>query len=196
MKSLSSQARAALLAGNIIIRWFWRGAFGSGAKGFWNDADDVLLDDVPYYGGGGMVSISSVPGVDDLSIPGLTVTLSSNKQQAFDGFFADVWHQKECALRLGLFNTETRNLVDEPDLAFSGYMDAAKRTGGAGNPAKLTIQCEDASMRAKRQFYTVRSDADQRARLSTDTFHQRLATASQKTVYWNQPTPTGAKPGG
>ncbi len=196
MKVLSDQVRAALDSGNVVIRWFWHGTFGSGTKGFWNDADDVQLGDIPYFGGGGMVSISTVAGVDDLSIPGLTVTLSSNKDEAFSGIFADIWHQKPCVLGLGLFSSETRNLLDDPDPAFRGYMDSAKRTGGAGNPAKLTIQCEDASMRSKRQFFTVRSDAGQRARLSTDTFHSRLAVASQKTVYWNQPTPAGAKPGG
>lgn len=194
MKNLSDPVRAGLLSGYIIPRLFVKGDFLSATWGFWNDAGDVSVDDVTYYGSGALVSVSATGGVSDLSIPGLTVTLSGLEPEVFASFFAEVWHQRPMALDIGFLDPATNNLLGAPDRAFSGYMDDAKRSGASKKTAKLEIQCEDASWRSTRVFSDVRSDSNQRARLSTDTFMRRLAVASQQTIYFNQPTPAGAKP--
>lgn len=193
MKNISDALRAGLLSGYIIPRLFVKGEFGSGTWGFWNDAGDVAVGGVTYYGSGALVSVSAMSGVSDLSVPGLTVSLSGVNGETFESFFSEVWHQKPMALDIGFLDPATRNLLDAPDRAFAGYMDDAKRSGASKKAAKLDIQCEDASWRSTRVFADVRSDANQRDRLSTDTFMKRLAVASQQTVYWNQPTPAASK---
>lgn len=196
MKSLDTAVRDGLLSGNIIPRLFVKGEFGSGTWGFWNDAGDVAVSGVTYYGSGGLVSISATGGVSDLSIPGVTVTLSGIKPEVFATFFGEVWHQKPMALDIGFLSPNSRKLLALPDRAFAGYMDDAKRSGASKKAAKLEIQCEDASWRSTRVFADVRSDGNQRDRLATDTFMRRLAVAAQQTVYRNMPTPPGAKPAG
>lgn len=197
MRNLSSGYRAALGdLGNVIIRLFMKGDFGSGIWGFWTDAFDVAVEGVTYYGASGVVSVSSFGGVSDGSIPGMSVKLSGLDAEARASFFDEVWHQRAASVSIGLLDKATRNLIGL-DTAFAGYMDDAKETGASKKPNTLEIKLEDSAMRGTRTFANVRSDADQRDRDASDGLFKFTATVGQTTVYWNQPTPkTGAKPSG
>jgi hypothetical protein len=190
MKNLPTALRDALASGAFIPRFFVKGEISGEYIGFWNDVGEVEVDDVPYEGSGALVGISRAGGgVSDMSVPGLTVTLSGIARDVLATFFGETWHQKPMALDIGFLSPDTRELLAPLDRAFSGFMDAAKRKGGAKKKATLEISCEDASWRLTRSFADVRSDANQRDRDPTDTFMKRLAVAARSTVYYNQPSP-------
>lgn len=189
MKSLSAAWMTALQQSSLIPRLFFNCNLASGIYGFWNDGPPVALNGVTYYGSGALGSVQSISGVSDMSVPGLTCSLSGIDAEALSTFFNETWHQRAGQVSIGLLDPATRNLVDTPDLAFDGFMDNAELDGGAGNQATLTITLEDASRLATRTFANVRSDADQRERDPDDTFFQYDAVAAQRPVYWNQPTP-------
>lgn len=196
MKDLSAAWINAINLQEMVVRVFMRldleeGPYGSGPYGFWNDVYDVAIGGITYRGYGRLVSVSTTAGVGDMSIPGLQLTLSGVDADVQDTFFQEVWHQKPVTISIGLLSPDTRQLVDTPDVYFSGFLDEATQSEDAESGAALTVACEDVSVRMTDTFDNTRSDADQRERDPTDTFMKNVTVAVSKTLFWGQPTPPG-----
>lgn len=196
MRSLSSANLAALAAGRIVPRALALMQFDEGAYGFWNDNGDIVVSGVTYHGTGALGTISALTETTNQSIPNFNLTLSGLDAEVLSDFFNYTWHQRAAQVYLALLDPASRLFVDAPTLMASGRMDKASIKGGAGQKSTLTISCEDVSRRLSWVNPTVRSDGDQRQRLSTDTFFQYVATTAQQQLYWGtkQPKPPHAIP--
>lgn len=188
MRALSSATLAAIAAGAVRPRALVQVQLVEATYGFWNDAGVLVTGGITYYGTGKLGSISAVAGVTNLGAPSITYTLSGLDPIVLQTFFTYTWHQRPIQLYLGLLDS-SNTLVDTPSLMASGRMDEAKLKGGKGKSAALQIAAEDVSRRLAWTNPSVRSDGDQRGRLSTDTFMQYVATTAEKQIYWGQKQP-------
>ncbi|MBL6853710.1 MAG: hypothetical protein ISS15_05325 [Alphaproteobacteria bacterium] len=193
MRTLSSATQTALAAGLLVVRALVNVYVDEGLFGFWNDLGTVSIGGVTYYGTGKLGEISKVDGVTNLSIPNFTVTLNGLDTDVLNDFFTYTWHQRPIQVLLALLDA-SRNLVDTPVVMASGRMDKAAIRGGGKQQSSLQLSCEDVSRRLSWVNPAVRSDADQRQRLSTDTFFSQVATTIEQQMYWGvkQPKPPHA----
>ena len=88
-----------------------------------------------------------------------------------------------------LFAPSLRTVFASPLLKFSGLMDKATRSGGDGQPGALVITIEDPMRASTLNNVSIRSDGDQRQRLSTDTAFQYVASVGRTEQYWGTKQP-------
>lgn len=192
MRQLSAATVAALSAGVLIQRIFAELQFVEQTFGFCNHNADVTINGQVYTGVGTLGSISSISGVTDLSVVGMRLTLSGLDDTVLGDFQNYTWHLRPATVFMGLLDPGTRNLVDTPFAIFKGLIENITVKGGGGSPSAIEVALESQARFLNRVSASVRSDADQRGRLATDTFFVPVANAGQEEIYWGQVRPKPA----
>jgi hypothetical protein len=187
---LDDATLAQIATGYLIERRFVTCYFDEGAKGFWNDIGNIVLaDGITYQGTGKVGQISDIPATTDMSLPGVTVTLSGLDDTVIAAFFSYTWHLRKIVLRSFLFAPSMASVFASPLVTFTGLMTKATRTGGDKQKAALVITVDDAMRRSVISSIGIRSDGDQRLRLSTDSAFRGVGSVGRTVQYWGQPQP-------
>lgn len=187
---LDDDTLAEIATGFLIERRFVTMMCDEGTIGFWNDVVPITMPDgVTYQGLGRLGVFSPIPSTLDFSISAVTTTLSGLDDTVIDDFLTMSWHLRPVVLRSWLFDQSLNTAFDSPLFEFWGLMDKATRTGGDKTPGSIVLSIEDASRRSTVTNLSIRSDGDQRMRLSTDGSFQGVASVGRADLYWGMRQP-------
>ena len=200
MKTLNSavvaarQARAGTSAHGLI--WVTAKDRVTGAAetiGFWTGLDhrDFTIKDVDrtYFGAGNVLDLGDTVAEVGVQIRMRTVTLSgltAEVQQAMKGYDARL---APVEIHRAEFDTDTGNLLAEPERIAKGWIDkvnwadGAKQDDGTASFA-VTISIASASRALTRTLAQKFSDASQKLRNAADAFFQYVDVSSDAQVYW------------
>lgn len=156
-----------------------------------------------YYPGYGLVSVSPIPLVSDLTIQQVRISLSQiddNAELAIRGYEP---RQAWVEIHRGLFSTSTRELLAPPEPHFVGRIDKAIiNTPAEGQSGTIELTCSD-DLREMTRTNPARKSHEQQKRRSVDLFRQYNTTAAEWQIYWGEakpsrsqdPGPDGTRPG-
>lgn len=201
--SLSAENFAALQARGLYGRdfiWFVvrdRVTGNPVTDGYWSDVGvidaEVIDPDTgsvvtrTFAGAGGLISISDIPRVSNLTVQNVTVKLSQVADRVNNLVRGYDCKQGKVQIFRGLFSLSTHVMVDPAFPRFVGTIDAAPiTTPPAGQTGDVTLTCTSNTIELTRSNPDTRSDASQRQRLSTDNFYQDTATVSEWQQYWGK----------
>lgn len=201
--SLSAGNLAALQARQLIGRdfiWFVvrdRVTGNPVTDGYWSDIGDIAAQVIDpdsgsivarsFAGAGGLISISDIPRVANLTVQNVTVTLAQVADRVNDLVRGYDCKQGKVEIFRGLFDLSSRALVAPAYPRFVGTIDAAPiTTPPAGQSGDVKLTCTGNTIELTRSNPDTRSDASQRLRSATDNFYQDTATVSDWQQYWGK----------
>lgn len=191
----------ALAARTIIERrfvWFTVRDRSDGSlvsEGYWNDVGDITTDVIDaatgatlqrvYQGSGGLMEVDPIPRAMRLQVREIDIRLSQVDDRINDLVRAYDASRAPVEVHVGLFNTETRELVAPIEPEFVGFIDRLPiETGAEGEEGSIIAKCVAQMREATRRSTATRSDADQRLRNAGDAFFQDVGTIAEFPVFW------------
>lgn len=188
MKTLPAGATTALAAGQYAVRALVLFDLPSGRYGLFDDAYDIVYLGDTYIGAAGRFTLQIPPGAADLSIRGLTVTLSALDNAALAWVQTQEYHQRPMHASLAIL------APSEPQTLhvrrwFTGVIDQVIWHERIDGQARLIIKCESASRELDRAGARTRSDADQRAIDPADGFFKETLNSMAAEIEWGRLPP-------
>lgn len=201
--SLSSENFAALQARGLYGRdfiWFVvrdRVTGNPVTDGYWSDVgaiDAQVIDPDTggvvtrsFVGAGGLISISDIPRVANLTVQNVTVKLAQVASRVNDLVRGYDCKQGKVQIFRGLFNLSTHVMVAPAFPRFAGTIDAAPiTTPPAGQSGDVTLTCTGNTIELTRSNPDTRSNASQHLRDPSDDFLRHTATVSEWQQYWGK----------
>lgn len=140
-----------------------------------------------YVGSGPLIGIGAVPLTNDMTVQTLTVTSSAIADAVQTDLRTYDADQAPVEIHRGLFDPSSRNLVDAAICRFVGFVDKIEiTTAKEGSDSQAVMTLVSHSRETTRMNPAVRSDADQKLRLSTDTGCKYTAVGGDWIVFWGQ----------
>lgn len=166
--------------------------------GYWNDhgvktvqvlnPETGALEDLQFYGSGGLVSVDEIPRVLNVQVQRINITLTNlaarvnDLLRTYDVKFAPI------TVYRGLFDPDTREMVSYAYSRFYGFVDECVITtpaaGASGGDAVLT--CTSHTQEMSRSNTDTRSSDSQKIRSATDTFYDRTQVVGTWTMWWGR----------
>ena len=193
MKNLDGATLAALDSGRYAVRALALFDLPSGRFGIFDDQYDLSWGGDTYVGAAGRFTMSIPPGASDMSIRGLTITMSALDTTALNWVQSQEYHQRPMFAALAFIATETPQIVAVRRW-FTGFIDQALWQERIDGQARLIVKCESHSRELDRSGARTRSDADQRALDPDDGFFKHTVGAIATDVTWGQNPPQEAAP--
>lgn len=162
------------------------------------DPDSGLEIEYDWTGVRGMVQISDIPLVSNLTVQTVTISLSqvdSNIDRIIREYEAK---QGRVEVYRGLFDPVSRQMVAPAQCRFVGFIDTVEvKTPAEGDEGGVTLSCVSHTQEFTRANTETRSDASQRLRDPIDAFYKDTATVSEWELFWGSKKgviPTAAAP--
>lgn len=141
--------------------------------GFWDDLGNVEISGRAYYGSGTLFAVSGRKTILNGSVPSLTVTLSQVSAAVALMARGQQMQNAPLTYSIGIFDPETRELVDGLVPRFRGRITGAEivepSAGGAG---AITITAKTIGYDLTATRPALRSDAATRLRDPSDTYNR------------------------
>lgn len=202
-RSISSDNYTALSSRRLVARdfiWFVVRDFDTGnpvTDGYWSGVGTISADVIDpetgspvtrsFVGAPGLISISDIPVVSNLTVQTITVTLSQVANRVNDLVRGFDCKQGKVQVFRGLFDVATRSMVAPAFPRFAGTIDEAPITTPKENDAgDVVLTCTGNTQELTRTNPDTRSDASQRLRDADDAFYLHTATVSEWQQYWGK----------
>lgn len=200
---ISSDNNTALQARQLAARdfvWFVVRDIATGnpvTDGYWSDVGDISADVIDpdtgstvtrsFAGASGLISISDIPLVSNLTVQNVTVTLAQVSDRINTLVRGYDCKQGRIQIFRGLFDPATRTMVAPAFPRFVGTIDAAPVTTPAeGQVGDVSISCTGNTQELTRSNPDTRSDASQQLRAAGDHFYRHTATVVDWQMYWGK----------
>lgn len=201
MRTISVANQAALAARALLPRDFlWivardRSTGDPASVGFWSDLGSVsaLVVDPDtgepvlrsWYGAGGLIQISDIPAVSQVTVQTVTIRMSQLDEQVAQVVRLYDIKQARAEIFTGLLDPDTRKLVDPAEPRFVGFVDHVEiKTGAEGEEGGVTITCTSHTQELMRSNPATRSHEDQKTRDPSDDFFRDAAVCGDWDHYW------------
>jgi hypothetical protein len=202
-RSISAANQAALESRALVARDFlWlevrnRDTGATVTDGMWSDygtvdaavmdPDTGLSDTRTFTGTGGLIKISDIPLVNNLTVQNVTISLNQILDRVNDLLRGYDPKQGRVEIYRGLFDPATRKMVAAAECRFVGFIDEIEiNTPKEGDEGGVTITCVSHTQELARSNPDTRSDASQRLRSSTDNFFQDAAVVGDWDFFWGK----------
>jgi hypothetical protein len=206
MRTLHSDVQTALQQRGLVARDFlnvWPKNRSTGAeeeKGYWSGAGSVSASIINpltgstvsrnYRGVGTLIQISDIPLVSNITVQRITIRMSHIDTDVMDALRTYDLRQARVQIFRGLFNPDTRVLVNAAIPRFLGFVDGAPlETPSENEEGSFVLECVSHTQEMLRSNPDVRSDESQKRRSGTDNFYQDTATVGDRELWW------GSRPG-
>lgn len=203
MRQLPEEILAALEARRLVARDFiWivarnRDTGVPVSDGYWSDVGAITCEVInpntgsaverTFYGAGGLISVSDIPLVSNLTVQSVTVRLSQVADRVND--LLRTYDVKQAPIQIfrGLYDPETRVMVAPAEPRFVGFIDTAPITTPSENEeGGVTLNCVSHTQEMTRSNPDTRSDASQRLRSETDNFFQDAGVVGDWELFWGR----------
>jgi hypothetical protein len=145
-----------------------------------------------YYGVGELLKMSTVQEVQDLGATGITLNLSGiNGTELLNKALTEDYQGNVVTIRLGALD-EQGELVTDPVIIFSGFMDVMSLNEGGGT-GEIQLKVENKLIRLDRTKVRRYTSQDQRAVHPTDQGFDYVTNIAQKDITWGAQTEKAAK---
>lgn len=202
-RAISSPNFTALSERRLIARdfiWFIVRDILTGnpvTDGYWSDVGTISADVIDpetgstvtrsFVGAPGLITISDIPIVSNLTVQTITVTLSQVSERVNDLIRGFDCKQGKVQVFRGLFDPDTRALVAPAFPRFAGTIDEAPiDTPKEGDSGDVILTCTGNTQELTRSNSDTRSDASQKLRADWDDFYLHTATVSEWQQYWGK----------
>lgn len=215
MRSVSSEILTALQARKLVAKDFlWitardRTTGDPVSDGQWSDVGEYTAEVVNpntggiverlYYGAGGLISVSNIPLVSNITVQSVTITMSQVNDRVEALVRQYDAKQAKVEIHRGLFSPDTRQLVDPAVCRFVGFVDTVEiKTPRENEQGAVILTCKSHTQEMTRSNSDTRSHDSQQIRLAGDTFYQDVGVVGEQEFFWGKangpivPTP-GAK---
>lgn len=206
-RSLSAENNTALQQRELLARdfiWFQVKDRNNGDPvfdGYWSDVGTrtfAVIDpntggstNRQFFGAGGLISISAIPLVSNLTVQNVTVTLSQVADRVNDLVRTYECKQGIVQIFRGLFDPETRELVAPAAPRFVGYIDDIQiKTPEEGGEGAVVITCNSHTQELTRTNTETRSDASQQVRAPGDDFYADTGVVGGWQFFWGRASGT------
>lgn len=212
-RAIDVDSYAALSARRLVARdfiWFVvrdRDTGNPVTDGYWSDVGTIAAEVIDpdtsapvtrtFAGAGGLVSISDIPLVSNLTVQNVTVTLSQVSERINDLVRGYDCKQGKVQIFRGLFDPATHALVAPAFPRFAGTIDEAPITTPEENRSgDVVLTCTGNTQELTRANSDTRSDASQKLRDPDDDFYLHTATVADWQQYWGKNAGTIGVTGG
>lgn len=202
-RSISTANQAALEARALVARDFlWievkdRDTGATVTDGMWSDygtidaavmdPDTGLSDTRTFTGAGGLIQISDIPLVNNLTVQNVTISLNQILEHVNDLLRGYEPKQGRVEIYRGLFDPDTRQMVAAAECRFVGFIDEVTiTTPKEGDEGSVEVSCTSHTQELTRTNSDTRSDASQRLRSATDNFFQDAAVVGDWEFFWGK----------
>lgn len=207
MKTISSPNQAALAGRVLVARDFlWivardRSTGDDVPDGMWSDIgtitapvlnpDTGATDNRDFYGAGALVSIGDIPAVSNITVQNVTIILSQVDDHVADLIRLYDVKQGRVEIYRGLFDPNTRLLVDPAICRFVGFVDnVVINTPAEGDEGSVSLSCVSHTQEMTRSNPDTRSDVSQKIRAPGDAFFIDAATVGDIQHFWGSTSGT------
>jgi hypothetical protein len=206
MRILHADVEEALEARQLVARDFlngWPTNRSTGAeveKGYWSGSGVVEANVINpltgsaitrnFLGRGTLIQISDIPLVSNITVQRITIRLSHIDTDVMEALRTYDLRQARVQIFRGLFNPDTRALVQAAIPRFLGFVDGAPlETPSENEEGSFVLEGVSHTQEMLRSNPDVRSDESQKRRSGTDNFYQDTATVGDREQWW------GSRPG-
>lgn len=200
---LSSASLTALQQRRLVARdfiWFVVRDRVTGAPvydGYWSDAGTLSADVIDpdtgatstrtWGGAGSLISISDIALVSSITVQTVSVRLSQVADRVNDLIRNYDCKQGRVEIYRGLFNPDTRELVDPATPRFVGFIDHIEvKTPKENDEGGVELTCTSHTQEMTRSNPDTRSDSSQRLRDPADNFLQDVAVVGEWNHFWGR----------
>lgn len=203
MRDLSAETYEALQARKLVARdfiWFVvkdRVTGNPVTDGYWSDVGEVSAQVIDPESGGvvarsfhgalGLIQISDIPLVSNITVQNVQVKLSQVSEHVRDLVHGYECKQGQVQIWRGLFDPDSRLLVGPATPRFVGFIDDIEITTPAENEdGGVTLTCVSHTQEMTRYNPDTRSDASQRLRADNDNFFQDTTVVGGWQHFWGR----------
>lgn len=167
-------------------------AFGTGTYGLWTAGEERTVNSVLYKGGGSAIDVSAVDQNTDGSVSNVTLSLSTAPDKGLTAdvlltFYAEDWHDKIVTIDVGMFDQDSRALIDRVTI-FRGATQDAPYTESP-NAQKIDLNLASRSIELSASGGGYRNAQSQARILAADTSLNGIGSLNQniqKSIKWGQ----------
>jgi len=158
--------------------------------GFWDDVGPIEHGSRTYHGSGNIVQVATLSARGDLTIPGLTITISGIQAAALALVRGEMVEQAPITVKIGIYDTDDHTLIEPLLPFFDGKVDDVRiTTPEAGGESTIELICESTSRALTVKRTSTRTDASCRARHPADAFYAYSGTVLETPVYFGRKAP-------
>jgi len=147
----------------------------------WPDPDDGSQS---WLGVGDFGNISTIQESTEMSGFEVTLVLSGLDASLMNEVMLQNYQGRKVVLYLGALDIDTGLLLDTPNEIWSGEMDVARLSLGAGDQNAIEIVCESDFSKLDNINGRTFSDSDLQAEFAGDTFLQYMTAMEDTNVVW------------
>lgn len=201
MRTLHEDVEEALEARRLVARDFltvWPKDRSTGAeqeKAYWSGVGNVSADVVnpltgsatsrSMRGAGTLIQTADIPLVSNVTVQRVPVRLSHIDTDVMSALRTYDLRQARVQIHRGLFNPDTRVLVNAAVSRFVGFVDGAPlETPSENEEGSFQLECVSHTQEMLRSNPEVASDESQKRRNATDNFLQDVATVGEWEIRW------------
>jgi hypothetical protein len=203
MRSITGNNHNALQERRLVARdflWIKAREIDSDAPfeyGFWSDVGNVaaqvlnpntgLPETRNFEGSGSLIQISDIPLVSNLSVQNATISMSQIDEAVANLVRGYDLKQAVVEVYRGLFDPNTRQMVDAAFPRLVGYVDDVDIvTPKEGEAGSITLTCAPHTQETTRSNPDTRSHDSQLLRDPTDDFFRDATTVGDWEFFWGR----------
>lgn len=138
-----------------------------------------------FAGAGGLVEISTIPLISNLSVQEVTIKLNQVNERVEQLIRLYDVQQARVEIHRGLFDPDTRLLVAPAFARFVGFVDEVTIiTPEEGGSGYVELRCKSHTQEITRSNPDTRSHESQKRRLTNDTMYKDTSTAMEWEIFW------------
>ncbi|UGX87129.1 hypothetical protein [Phyllobacterium meliloti] len=202
MRNISSGNLALLQGRQLVARdflWIVARSFDGSPYpyGFWSGVGDIsapvtnpdtgLPNTRNFEGSGTLIQIGDVPQVANITVQNVTISMSQIDAGVANIVRGHDLKQARIEIYRGLFNPDTRQLVDPAFLRWIGFVDKVTiKTPKENDAGSVEIECASHTQEMTRGNPDRRANDSQRLRSATDNFFEDVTTVGETEFFWGQ----------
>jgi hypothetical protein len=178
--------------------WIKARALDTGAPfnyGFWSDVGDVqaqvlnpdtgLPNTRNFEGSGSLIQISDIPLVANISVQNVAISMSQLDPGVENIIRGYDMKQAGIEIYRGLFNPESRQLVEPAFCRWIGFVDIVNiKTPKENDAGSIELTCASHTQEMLRSNPDTRSNESQKKRHPTDNFYQDTTVVGEWEHFW------------
>lgn len=179
MRDISTNLYNKLTSKSVDLYYAVEFFFDGGTMRVWTGVGDKVINGNTYTGTGSLLGISGLEENDNLSAPGVTITLSGLDSAIVSLALQEPYQNRECRVHIGS-DGDTLEV-------FSGFMDVMT-IDDSGDSCSISVSVESRLIILDRKSSFRYTQETQEARYSGDTFFSYVADLADKQVVWGRRT--------